>query len=244
MKIVAELIVLTLSLLLVNADQYCDNFVQEYNTFKTRCSTDSITLTSCCGLRIFSPPSGIYRLRKEAFGTVDTYCDMNTTEGGWIVIQRNRQGSQVRFNRTWEDYENGFGDLSTEFWYGLKKLHSLTQRGQWEMRVDYQRTDGSQSHFHYTNFSVGGSCEEYPLHVGGFTGLGRRDPFVVHNGMKFSTEDNENDRANINCAVAHRSGWWYNRCHDINVNRQPPVYIYPNNALFAEMKIRPLNCIE
>ena len=73
-----QLLVFTLSLLQVNADEYCDNFVQEYNTFKTRCSTDNITLTSCCGLQIFSPPSGIYMLKREAFGTTNTYFNMNT----------------------------------------------------------------------------------------------------------------------------------------------------------------------
>ena len=49
--------------------------------------------------------------------------------GGWIVMQRNRKGSVVNFNRKWFDYEKGFGDLSADFWYGLKAMHCLTQRG-------------------------------------------------------------------------------------------------------------------
>ena len=84
-------------------------------------------------------------------------------------MQRNRQGSPVAFNRSWEDYKKGFEDPA---FYGLKELHSLTQDGHWEMRVDYQRTDGTWSHIH---FSVGGPCEEYPLTVGRFTGLGTID---------------------------------------------------------------------
>ena len=27
---------------------------------------------------------------------------------------------------SWTDYEEGFGDLNTEFWYGLKTIHFLT----------------------------------------------------------------------------------------------------------------------
>ena len=52
---------------------------------------------------------------------------MNTTNGGWIVIQRNKKDSLVNFNKNWTDYEEGFGDLNTEFWYGLENIHFLTK---------------------------------------------------------------------------------------------------------------------
>ena len=43
---------------------------------------------------------------------------------------------------------------------------------------------------HYSiSFSVGSASEEYPLTVGGFTGVGG-DWFAYHNKMKFSTPDN------------------------------------------------------
>ena len=38
------------------------------------------------------------------------------------VIQRRESGT-VSFSRTWIEYENGFGDLQTEFWLGKKNLH-------------------------------------------------------------------------------------------------------------------------
>jgi len=165
---------------------------------------------------------------------------MNTINGGWIVIQRNNNNTLVTWNKNWIEYEEGFGDLKTEFWYGLEKIHFLTQRGRWEMRVDYQRFDKTWSYLHYNQFSVGNASEEYPLTVGGFTRVAG-DEFAYHNGMKFSTTDNDNDKWSGNCAAYHHSGWWYNSCLNININNLPPNV--GSGALFTEMKIRPKDCI-
>ena len=247
MKIITQLVILTLSLLLVNADQYCDNFIKQYSTFRSKCSLQNLTITSCCDLRIVSSVSGVYKLNKGTFNSADVYCDMNTTIGGWIVIQRNKKDSLVNFNKNWTDYERGFGDLNTEFWYGLESMHCLTQRGQWEMRVDYQKNDKTWSYLHYNQFSVGSASEEYPLTVGGFTGVGT-DYFAsvssryISNKMKFTTPDNDNDKfSSSNCAKHHKSGWWHNYCYSININKQPPDV--SGIVLSSEMKIRPKDCI-
>ena len=110
------------------------------------------------------------------------------------------------------------------------------------MRVDYQKNDKTWSYLHYNQFSVGSASEEYPLTVGGFTGEGT-DWFtsLPLNGMKFSTPDNDNDQWSNNCAANWKSGWWYNNCYNININRQS-LYV-STNVLFSEMKIRPKDCI-
>ena len=46
-------------------------------------------------------------------------------------------------------------------------MHTLTQRGDWEMRIDYQKNDKSWSYLHYIYFSVGNASEEYPVFPGG-----------------------------------------------------------------------------
>ena len=179
------------------------------------------------------------------FATANVYCNMTTDNGGWIVIQRNRKNSQLSFDKNWREYEDGFGDLNKDFWAGLKLMHTLTEIGQWEMRVDYQNNDKTWSYLHYNQFSVGSASEEYPLTVGGFTGVGTdwfaREP---HNGMKFSTLDNDNDKWGDNCAARYMSGWWHNKCYTININRQPPyVHTMINSVIFTEMKIHPKDCI-
>ena len=88
--------------------------------------------------------------------------------------------------------------------------------------------------------------QEYPLTVGGFTGEST-DWFTQasnpHNGLTFTTKDNDDDKGGHDCAASYKSGWWYNAydCHYVNSNRQPlQVNSY---VLFTEMKIRPKDCI-
>ena len=235
MKIITQLVILTLSLLLVNAHD-------DINHYSTHPFTAPIR--SCCDLRILPPdrvPTRVYKMSIGTFATANVYCNMTTDNGGWIVIQRNRKNSQLSFGKNWREYEEGFGDLNKNFWAGLELMHTLTQRGQWEMRVDYQNNDKTWSYLHYNQFSVGSASEEYPLTVGGFTGVGS-DGFAYHNGMKFSTPDNDNDNWSGNCAATWKSGWWYHsNCYHININTQPPNV--HGSVLFSEMKIRPKDCI-
>ena len=57
----------------------------------------------------------------------------------------------------------------------------------------------------------------------------------LHNGMKFSATDNDNDRWSGNCAADYNSGLWYDNCHTLNINSQPSHV--NSNILFSEIKI-------
>ena len=86
------------------------------------------------------------------------------------VIQRRRDGS-VDFNRSWSEYQEGFGDLEGEFWWGNEKLRTLTDTevSTWELVVDLEAFDGDVGRVRYGNFSVTG--ELYDLTVEDFDSL-------------------------------------------------------------------------
>ena len=181
--------------------------------------------------------------------TAEGYCDAVTDGGGWLVAQRRQDGS-VDFNRSWTDYEEGFGSLTGEFWYGLRPLHCLTNQGQWKLHIDFTFTNGTKSYVSYNNFAVGPANSQYQLSISGFTGI-TTDPFDSGhslNSMKFSTKDRDNDEHNGNCATqfgGKAGGWWYKSCGYIIINNQynHRHSIYLNGKYhplpFVEMKIKP-----
>ena len=71
------------------------------------------------------PTDGVYTIKPDELRAFDVFCDQTTDGGGWTVFQKRLNGS-VDFYRYWNDYKCGFGDLTSEFWMGLDKIHRLT----------------------------------------------------------------------------------------------------------------------
>ena len=174
---------------------------------------------------------------------------METDGGGWTVFQRRQDGS-VDFYRNWTDYEDGFGNLTGEFWLGLGKINRLTKEQSNTLRVDLGDFDGNTNYAQYTTFSVGNSTTEYTLTAGGYSGTAGdsltngTNPSGIHNGMKFSTRDNDNDSWGGNCAQSAHGAWWFNSCFYSHLNGHKPfndIYwsTWKGSSLkFTEMKTR------
>ena len=219
---------------------------------------------SCCEVKSndfkfsTSLKSRVYNITNfcgDCEAVAEGYCDAVTDEGGWLVVQRRQDGS-VDFNRGWVEYEEGFGSLTGELWYGLRPLHCLTNQGQWKLRIDFTFTNGTKSYLSYNKFAVGPANSQYQLSISGFTG-NTTDPFTtpgkILNGMKFTTKDRDNDEhSDLNCAVdifgGNAGGWWHKDCSRIHPNHQynHSTSIKLNGKWhplpFIEMKIKPYKC--
>jgi hypothetical protein len=44
------------------------------------------------------------------------------------------------------------------------------------------------------------------------------DSLMNHNGMQFSTRDEDHDTNPHSCSVNHHGSWWYYTCHEANLN--------------------------
>ena len=181
-------------------------------------------------------------------------CDMETDKGGWIVIQRRVPNGTVNFYRGWKDYEEGFGDLDSEFWYGLRNIHCLTTRESVELRIDLQDEQGNKVTWVYQQFRVDGPDQKYHLHTGQGTGTpGSFDAMAYDNNLNFSTFDRDNDQNSGNCAASLKGGWWYNNCHKSNLNGPHTASHHTKRVVWlnggkwvyypsVEMKVRPKTC--
>ena len=193
--------------------------------------------------------SGVYTITNfcEVSEVAEGYCDAVSDGEGWLVVQRRKDGS-VDFNRTWVEYEEGFGSLDGEFWYGLRPLYCHTSQGQWQLRVDFTFSNGTKSYFFYNKFAVGPASSQYKLSISGFSGI-TSDPFLTRplDNRKFTTKDRDNDLSfSTNCAKATGSGggWWYSHCTHVRINHKyADIQMYLNGnwqkLSFTEMKIRP-----
>ena len=144
---------------------------------------------------------------------------MVTNGGGWTVFQRRQDGS-VNFYRNWADYENGFGNLTGEFWLGLSKIHRLTPNGANTLRVDLGDFSNNYRYAQYNEFEILDSYAQYAIEVGSYSGNAGDSSFSSsHNMMKFTTKDRDNDRYSGNCATRWYSGWWFHSgCFHNNLN--------------------------
>ncbi|XP_062991446.1 fibrinogen gamma chain [Elgaria multicarinata webbii] len=182
--------------------------------------------------------SGLYFIKpQKAKEQFLVYCEIDNLGNGWTVIQRRLDGSED-FNKNQIQYKEGFGHLSpndqTEFWLGNEKIHLISTQTAipYALRIELEDWSGQKSHADYAHFKLGNEADNYRLMYTFFAGGDAGDAFdgfdfgddpsdkffTSHNGMQFSTHDNDNDKYDGNCAAQSSSGWWMNRCHAANLN--------------------------
>ncbi|XP_022108174.1 ficolin-1-like isoform X2 [Acanthaster planci] len=154
--------------------------------------------------------SGVYTIYPSKYpGGVEVYCDMDTQYGGWIVFQKRFDGS-VNFTRYWSEYQDGFGEMTGEFWLGNEILLHLTAENRWSLRVDLKDDQGEYHTLQAMDFGISGN--KYTLTHGGSFQFDPVPPYL--NMRNFSTYDMDNDEdTNVNCAAELNGGWWLGTCN-------------------------------
>ncbi|XP_060068689.1 fibrinogen-like protein A [Ylistrum balloti] len=158
--------------------------------------------------------SGVYTI--DGTSNIDVYCDIDTAGGPWTIVA-NRYDGSVDFYKTWNEYRNGFGDLTGEFWLGFENLRLLLAQNM-KLRIEMEGWSGTQRYVEYSTFQISDEASEYVLTVGGYyTPDGLFNALSYHNGRRFSTLDNDNDGFSGNCASSAHGAWWYDECIDSNL---------------------------
>ncbi|KAK3088826.1 hypothetical protein FSP39_024242, partial [Pinctada imbricata] len=138
----------------------------------------------------------------------------------------------VTFNRLWDDYKNGFGDLSqNEYWIGNEAIHKLTSSFPSSTLVIEMASENWLGIWQqtYEGFRVGDEASEYLMTYTstspypGNSGMG--DSLIQVNNTMFCTADhNNNIDPNVNCGTVRQSGFWLcdpgNKCGHGNPNGQ------------------------
>ncbi|GFS95574.1 techylectin-5A [Nephila pilipes] len=196
--------------------------------------------------------SGVYtiypRNRLTSGKSVDVYCDMETDDGGWTVIQRRGDyPEQQDFYQNWTSYKNGFGDITRDFWLGNDNIYALSNQKVYEVRFDLQDAKGDHRYALYKSFWIDDEHASYALHINDYSG-NAGDSMQYHDGYKFSTKDRNNNK----CARMLKGGWWYldwahtnlNGIYKPGVNSVNNIHWWrwhANDGLAGvEIKVRPL----
>uniref|UniRef100_A0A3Q3AT58 Tenascin N n=1 Tax=Kryptolebias marmoratus TaxID=37003 RepID=A0A3Q3AT58_KRYMA len=196
--------------------------------------------------------SGIYTIyiNNDRSKPIEAFCDMDTDGGGWLVLQRRNTG-KLDFMKRWKQYIAGFGNLTEEFWFGLEKIHELTNTPtQYELRFDLG-LGSERAYAVYDQFKIAPVKQKFRLTIGKYRGTAG-DAMTYHEGRPWTTIDLDNDIALGNCALTHRGAWWYKNCHLANLNGKwgdsrhstgvnwEPWKGHLTSLDFTEMKIRPV----
>ncbi|KAJ8033896.1 Fibrinogen-like protein A [Holothuria leucospilota] len=101
-----------------------------------------------------SSSSGVYLIKPDGYlEPFEVFCNNDIDSGGWTILQRRMDGS-ISFNRNWEEYKDGFGFLSSEFWLGNEKLSYITNQAAYELRIDLTLCNGSSFYVGYNAFRI------------------------------------------------------------------------------------------
>ncbi|XP_066552753.1 angiopoietin-2a [Amia ocellicauda] len=162
--------------------------------------------------------NGVYSLaRPNSTEPIKAYCDMESSGGGWTVLQRRMDG-RLDFHRTWKEYKTGFGDPAGEHWLGNEFVSQLTNQQPYVLRIQLKDWEGNEGYSQYEQFYLSPEVQNYRIHLKGYSGTAGKISSLVQPGSDFSTKDADNDKCVCKCSQLTTGGWWFDACGPSNLN--------------------------
>ncbi len=145
-----------------NVNQAGKNVFRVDNGFSYPSFSESNEKPSNCNK---SEQNGIYSIYLNSM-QIKVYCQSN----GWIRIMNRVNSITNEFNRTIQEYKNGFGDLESNYWLGLGNIQYLTSQSSNErilLRIEFKSVYSDEYFIEYDNFKLIGN--DYELNIGKVT---------------------------------------------------------------------------
>ncbi|XP_055533788.1 angiopoietin-2-like [Wyeomyia smithii] len=157
------------------------------------------------------------------------FCEQRQFGGGWMVFQKRQDGS-VDFNRTFNEYRDGFGNPRGEHWLGVEKLYQITAGKTCELLILMEDFEGRSAHQLYQNFRVSNEQTGYKLTLGNSNGTAG-NALSIYGNEVFVTYDT--NKSYSSCARQFGSGFWHWGC-GVGDNRNNLNGIYGRNEKTPE----------
>ena len=160
-------------------------------------------------------------------------------EDGWIIIER-RVDASVSFERSWDEYVAGFGDIDGNFWLGLDVIHDLTEARSMSLQIDVVAFNIPAVSIPYQQFHVGDAASKYLLTITSDAsgGYNLYNSFTYQSDTPFSTSDRDNDNHADSCAAMFGGGWWFSGCCKVCFNG---IYGGASNITNVNMRMQYLS---
>ncbi|KAM3916993.1 fibrinogen-like protein 1-like protein [Leptodactylus fuscus] len=193
--------------------------------------------------------SGVYVIRPEGSPYLVVQCYMYDC-GGWTVIQRNSFDTAITWSETWTAYQYGFGNIERDHYLGNRFINLLTLQKWNKARFLMVDSENRTRYADYDSFHLTNATDKYRIRLGTYAGdagdaLSNATYKNLHDNMRFSTFDDDNDRLyNTNCANEYGGGWWFDSCYDAHLNNKGRLHwkaLCDHNCRHSLILIRPVH---
>ncbi|XP_060644834.1 microfibril-associated glycoprotein 4-like [Drosophila nasuta] len=158
--------------------------------------------------------NGIFHISANSLKPFAVLCNSDIAGPGWMVALKRSDG-ETNFIRKWKQYQEGFGNLSSEFFIGLEKLHVLTYEKPHEVYFFLEDFEGNTRYARYDDFLVSNETSFYTLEKLGEYSGDAGDAMSHVAGQRFYTFDNDSESPR--CAALRASAGWFNSCTKCNL---------------------------